>query len=129
MICFWRNIVISKPYYPNGGLRLLISFILLPEFIFVQSEIYSELVEVVCWTLDKNFKLCSDGLNTNKEVGLIFMLSLISFSYLKNVAFSCLFLVQCFWKYTTLSIQSTVENFSKALRSIVALCSEYQNKT
>lgn len=58
----------------SGGLRQSVCLMLLTEFIFVQSEIYSEFVEVVCWTLDVNFKLCSDGFNTNKEVDLTFLL-------------------------------------------------------
>lgn len=37
----------------------------LPEFMLVQRKIYSGLDEVVCLTLDENFKLCSDGLNTD----------------------------------------------------------------
>lgn len=97
---------------------------LLPEFIFVQSEIYSELVEAVCWTLDVNFKQYSDGLNTNTEVGLIFI-SLISLSYLHNISFRSLFLVQCFCQ--SVPIQSIVENFIIVLR-IISICLEYQNK-
>lgn len=74
----------------------MICFMLLPEFIFVQSEVYLELVEVVCWTLNVKFKLCSDGLNANREVDLTFLLLLRSFRYLNNILLRSLFLVQCF---------------------------------
>lgn len=45
-----RNIVISRTYYPNGGLRQSIYLMLLPEFMFVHRWAYPELVEVVWWT-------------------------------------------------------------------------------
>lgn len=81
---FQRSIVISRTSYPNGGLRQSIYLMLLPEFMFVHRWAYSELVEVVWWTLDENFKLGSNGLNIHKEIGLIFILSLI-FTYINII--------------------------------------------